>query len=45
LSVPELAETINEIERRVREAVPIAHPIYVEPDTRLEPSEETTPEH
>ncbi len=32
LSFPELADAINETERRVREAVPIARPMYIEPD-------------
>lgn len=32
LTVPELADAINEVERRVREVVPIAHPMYIEPD-------------
>jgi len=32
LTVPELATAINEIERNVREVVPIAWPMYVEPD-------------
>ncbi len=32
LSFAELADAINEVERRVREAVPIARPMYIEPD-------------
>jgi cation diffusion facilitator family transporter len=32
LSVPQLADAINEVERRVREVVPIARPMYIEPD-------------
>lgn len=32
LSFPELADAINEVERLVREAVPIARPMYIEPD-------------
>jgi len=32
LTMPGLADAINELERRVREVVPIAHPMYIEPD-------------
>ncbi len=32
LSVPELAEAINGVESRVRELVPYARPMYIEPD-------------
>lgn len=32
LTFPELADAINEVERLVREVVPIARPMYVEPD-------------
>jgi cation diffusion facilitator family transporter len=32
LSVAQLADAINEVERRVREVVPIARPMYIEPD-------------
>jgi divalent metal cation (Fe/Co/Zn/Cd) transporter len=32
LDVPALAEAINECEQRVREAVPTARVIYIEPD-------------
>jgi cation diffusion facilitator family transporter len=32
LSFEELADAINEVERQVREAVPIARPMYIEPD-------------
>jgi len=34
LTVPELAAAINDCEARVREAVPIAERIYIEPDIR-----------
>jgi cation diffusion facilitator family transporter len=32
LTFRELADAINEVERRVREVVPIARPMYIEPD-------------
>lgn len=32
LSLPELADAINELERQVRKVVPIAKPMYIEPD-------------
>ena len=32
LTFEELANAINEVERRVREVVPIARPMYIEPD-------------
>jgi cation diffusion facilitator family transporter len=32
LSFAQLADAINEVERRVREVVPIARPMYIEPD-------------
>lgn len=32
LTLSELADSINEVERRVREVVPIARPMYIEPD-------------
>lgn len=32
LTVPQLAEAVNDVERRVREVVPEARPMYVEPD-------------
>jgi len=35
--LPALAETINEIEHRVREAVPTARMIYIEPDVERSP--------
>ena len=34
LSVPQLADAINDCESRIREAVPIAERIYIEPDIR-----------
>ena len=43
LTARELAMAINEVERRVREVVPIARPMYIEPDIYSEtPSEEST---
>lgn len=38
LSFEELADAINELERCVREVVPIAHPMYIEPDIEREPT-------
>jgi cation diffusion facilitator family transporter len=38
LSFEELADAINELERRVREVVPIARPMYIEPDIAREPA-------
>ena len=32
LTFSELADAINEVERGVREVVPIARPMYIEPD-------------
>jgi divalent metal cation (Fe/Co/Zn/Cd) transporter len=32
LTFVELADAINEVERRVRDVVPIARPMYIEPD-------------
>ena len=45
LSFGELADAINDVERRVRDVVPIAHPMYIEPDlvraaTAPQPSDE-----
>ncbi len=47
LSFAELADAINEVEREVREVVPIAHPMYIEPDIVRdpEPGSPTEPEH
>jgi cation diffusion facilitator family transporter len=43
LSTTGLAKAINEVERRVRAVVPIARPMYIEPDIySLTPSEEAT---
>ncbi len=36
LTFEKLADAINELERRVREVVPIAHPMYIEPDIARE---------
>jgi cation diffusion facilitator family transporter len=47
LSFEELADAINELERRVREVVPIARPMYIEPDivrTFATPAEATDPQ-
>ena len=38
LSLPELAAAIDETERRIREAVPIARVVYLEPDLFREPA-------
>jgi len=38
LEMPELAEAINEVEHRVRAAVPSARVIYIEPDIERSPS-------
>ncbi len=38
LSFPALADAINEVERRVREVVPIARPMYIEPDIGRTPA-------
>ena len=32
LTLPQLADAINDVEQRVREVVPIAKPMYIEPD-------------
>ena len=40
LDVPALAEAINEVEQRVREAVPTARLIYIEPDVARAPTGE-----
>ena len=40
LDVPALAEAINEVEHRVREAVPTARMIYIEPDVARAPTGE-----
>jgi hypothetical protein len=32
LTMAELADAINDVEQRVRAAVPIARPMYIEPD-------------
>jgi cation diffusion facilitator family transporter len=42
LSVPQLADAINEVERRVRAVVPIARPMYIEPDI-MRPDTEPAP--
>ncbi len=43
LSFTEVADAINEVEQRVREVVPIAHPMYIEPgilrEAQTEPEE------
>ena len=36
--MPELAAAIDETERRIREAVPIARVVYLEPDLFREPA-------
>ncbi len=41
LSLPELASAIDEAERRIREAVPIASVVYLEPDLFREPAPST----
>ena len=38
LSLPELASAIDETERRIRDAVPIARVTYLEPDLFREPA-------
>ena len=38
LSFAELSDAINEVERRVREVVPIARPMYIEPDIIRDPA-------
>jgi cation diffusion facilitator family transporter len=38
LSFEALADAINEVERRVREVVPIARPMYIEPDIVRKPA-------
>jgi cation diffusion facilitator family transporter len=38
LTFHELADAINEVERRVRAVVPIAHPMYIEPDVMRDPA-------
>lgn len=46
LSFAELADAINELERRVRQVVPIANPMYIEPDivrTAAAPAESIDP--
>ncbi len=40
LTFPELADAINELEHRVREVVPIARPMYIEPDIVREATSE-----
>jgi divalent metal cation (Fe/Co/Zn/Cd) transporter len=37
LDLPSLSEAINEVENRVRQAVPAARVIYIEPDVEREP--------
>lgn len=44
LTFAELADAINEVERRVREVVPIARPMYIEPDIVREVEEAPTQE-
>ncbi len=47
LTFEQLADAINEVERRVREVVPIAHPMYIEPDILRtpEPDADDAPVH
>ncbi len=45
LSVTQLADAINETERLVREVVPIAKPMYIEPDIRRQQDPEPQGEH
>ena len=42
LDLPALAEAINEVERRVRDAVPAARMIYIEPDIERSPESQAT---
>lgn len=44
LTFNELADAINEVERRVREVVPIARPMYIEPDFPRPATEAAVPE-
>ncbi|MEA2001367.1 MAG: cation diffusion facilitator family transporter [Actinomycetota bacterium] len=44
LTFAQLADAINEVERLVREVVPIAHPMYIEPDIRRTPATDSAPE-
>ena len=41
LSFADLSNAINEVERRVREVVPIARPMYIEPDIVRDPEPES----
>jgi cation diffusion facilitator family transporter len=42
LTFAQLADAINEVERRVREVVPIARPMYIEPDIMRSPAAPTS---
>jgi len=44
LTFAELADAINEVERLVREVVPIAHPMYIEPDILRAATDDATAE-
>ena len=44
LTFSELADAINEVERLVREVVPIAQPMYIEPDILRSPAAAVEPE-
>ena len=43
LTLPQLADAINEVERQVREVVPYAKPMYIEPDIVRTDSSQATP--
>lgn len=43
MTVRELAVIVNQAERRVRDAVPAARVIYIEPDVYIDPSEKKPP--